>query len=178
MWLDSNCVYLVLTITSLGRLKRTNRPLRAFFSRSSSTEPGISPPQRFPRTNGLPSVSSLPFFPPSMYDPQHRRVRGQETDGQGRRLGATGGEYDYDHDDKDLLPAYDTAGGPPKYIDFELASFTGDRRLGTGEGVGAHGGVLESPVPINGAPPSPTIPGAPTTASVQTPTLPLTRLHD
>jgi catechol 2,3-dioxygenase-like lactoylglutathione lyase family enzyme len=66
---------------------------------------------------------------------------GMDTDAGGRRLGVT---LENDHDgmlgDKDVLPVYDGAGGPPKY--FELDAFRSGRTAVGGEGyegIGAFG---------------------------------------
>ncbi|KAG6857137.1 hypothetical protein H0H87_008707 [Tephrocybe sp. NHM501043] len=65
-------------------------------------------PHRFPRTTGFTEVPPYPYA---------RRTRAIDTDAAGRRIGA--GIETSDHDgyigDKDVLPAYDTTGGPPKY---------------------------------------------------------------
>ncbi|KAG5638843.1 hypothetical protein H0H81_009614 [Sphagnurus paluster] len=100
-----------------SRLRRANLPLSRFFSRlspSNSTSPfGASQNTRFPRTTGL-------------SHPYGHRTRAADTDAAGRRLGGPGFDYS-DHDgyigDKDMLPAYDTSGGPPKYGDMELGVF-------------------------------------------------------
>lgn len=54
-----------------------------------------------------------------------------DIDAGGRRLGARGLQSDHDGvlDDKDVLPAYDVSGGPPKYIELDvLGERTGSHR--------------------------------------------------
>ncbi|KAG6918771.1 hypothetical protein DXG01_011962 [Tephrocybe rancida] len=72
-----------------------------------------SVPYRFPRTTGFTEVPPYPYA---------RRTRALDTDAAGRRVG--GGIEESDHDgfigDKDVLPAYDNAGGPPKYRELAL----------------------------------------------------------
>ncbi|KAM6499759.1 hypothetical protein JOM56_005267 [Amanita muscaria] len=56
------------------------------------------------------------------------RTRAADTDAQGRRLdsGWDPDQFDFevagggDHEDKEMLPAYDCYGGPPKYIDVAM----------------------------------------------------------
>jgi len=135
------------------RLRRHNEPLSRFFSLSS--HPGIfssssshpfTHPLRFPRTTGLSDVPPYPYA---------YRTRAYDTDAAGRRLG---GLQTSDHDgyigDKDVLPAYDNAGGPPKYGELEMLSMpttnssfgagtqtvpgaATDRGVGTGTGTDA-----------------------------------------
>ncbi|KAF9468391.1 hypothetical protein BDZ94DRAFT_1304665 [Collybia nuda] len=180
-------IFSCLVIRRLSRLKRTNQPIRNFFSWSGTSGPTSTPQPTFPRTTGLPSLRNLPFYPSAAYDPHNRRIRGQDTDTRGRRLGSPGGEYDYDHDDKDLLPAYDTAGGPPKYIDVELDFLGrnqggGGRLAGLGAGVGA-GGRRPSEGPGSGlgrrddiiSPPSTQVPVSPISIGSSLPFRMLTR---
>lgn len=83
----------------------------------------------FPRTTGLPPPNpNAPY--PLLNDPlpaaylgrRDRRVRGHDVDTDGRRHRAA--TTDLDHDGplsgKDLLPAYDYFGGPPKYAELDL----------------------------------------------------------
>lgn len=89
-------------------------------------------PRSFPRTTSLPPPD---HNAPLLNDPltvipaaylgrpgRDRRVRGQDTDIDGRRLGAANTDLDHDGplSGKDLLPAYDYSGGPPKYAEFDL----------------------------------------------------------
>ncbi|KAF5378510.1 hypothetical protein D9615_007178 [Tricholomella constricta] len=109
-----------LLLNRYTRLKRNNQPLSRFFSRtspassSSSTTAHLSSaqPSRFPRTTGLFDVPPYPYA---------HRTRAHDTDVAGRRLG---GPLNSDHDgyigDKDVLPAYEHAGGPPKYGELEM----------------------------------------------------------
>lgn len=111
----------------LARLKRANLPLTKFFS-FYPTPPTTTPPPTyrptFPRTNGLSDVPTYAYpllTPlPASYRPSSRRIRALDTDTGGRRLGS-GGPNDHDGyiTDKDILPAYDNVGGPPKYIELD-----------------------------------------------------------
>ena len=70
-----------------------------------------------------------------------RRTMALDTDRGGRRLGLS---LENDHDgilnDKDVLPVYDSAGGPPKYLELD-AQGNGSTGMESGgyEGVGAYG---------------------------------------
>ncbi|GLB44308.1 hypothetical protein LshimejAT787_1602380 [Lyophyllum shimeji] len=137
------------------RLRRHNEPLSRFFSLSSS--PRLFPsssashpfvhPLRFPRTTGLSEVPPYPYA---------HHTRAYDTDAAGRRLG---GLQVSDHDgyigDKDVLPAYDNAGGPPKYGEHEMWS-TPPRNSSLATGIGAApdrpGGTgAASQTPVGGA---------------------------
>ena len=50
-----------------------------------------------------------------------RRTRAAGVDEQGRRLDSGQDPDQHSLDDKDVLPAYDRYGGPPKYMDLEMA---------------------------------------------------------
>lgn len=50
-----------------------------------------------------------------------RRTRAAGVDEQGRRLDSGRDPDQHSLDDKDVLPAYDRYGGPPKYMDLEMA---------------------------------------------------------
>ncbi|KAL0952942.1 hypothetical protein HGRIS_007156 [Hohenbuehelia grisea] len=113
----------------MKRLRQANRPLSHFFRARRST-PG-SPTSIQPyRQSGIPYSSNseaLAYYPyltpvaPTYHQAHSRRTRTRthaaDVDSSGRRLGG-GGDHD-DLDDKDILPPYDHAGGPPKYVDLE-----------------------------------------------------------
>ncbi|KAF8063950.1 hypothetical protein FPV67DRAFT_1502934 [Lyophyllum atratum] len=121
------------------RLRRNNEPLSRFFSftprpvyssSTSSLHPFVQT-HRFPRTTGLSEVPPYPYA---------QRTRAHDTDAAGRRIG---GLQNSDHDgyigDKDVLPAYDNSGGPPKYGELDMmptrSSFAVDAP-GTDRGTG------------------------------------------
>ena len=54
---------------------------------------------------------------PAAYRSRGRRTRAADTDEGGRRAG---GPEDGDLDHKDMLPAYDNVGGPPKYVEMDV----------------------------------------------------------
>jgi len=86
----------------------------------------------FPRTGQIhssnPNSLLYPYYPypsianpPSAYIHSSRRTRAADLDQGGRRLGGGGAnDHDGEPDDKDVLPVYDTVGGPPKYIESEM----------------------------------------------------------
>jgi len=106
-------------------LKRRGRPPGDFFNFGLS-----SASRRLPRThsdiynNQPPDQFSPPFTYPSLsplpMPHRTRRVRAADTDAGGRRLGGFRDPEDGDWDNKDELPAYDSIGGPPKYVEAEL----------------------------------------------------------
>lgn len=61
-----------------------------------------------------PQLSPLP----SAYHTNGRRTRAADTDEGGRRAGGP------EDDHKDVLPAYDSVGGPPKYVDIGMDAGT------------------------------------------------------
>ncbi|KAG5642205.1 hypothetical protein DXG03_003421 [Asterophora parasitica] len=118
-----------LVLQRYATLKRRNQPLYLFFARTrparttttSPTSPSFQPPNassnqptaRFPRTTGL--TASPPY-------PSTRDTRAMDTDASGRRLNFTNNATHSEHDaydaylgDKDVLPAYESAGSPPEY---------------------------------------------------------------
>jgi hypothetical protein len=174
------------SLVRILHLRRTRQPISSIFSYRRNT-PSITPsharPRLYPRTTGLPipHVGSTPMLPPpifrvpytrssvphqsQLYPPPNRRTSALDTDTRGRRLG---GVTEPDHDgvleDKDALPMYDVAGGPPKY--FELDVF-GSRRTEAGSaGVGAFGRMGTSPSSL-AYPNAP--PGGPDPTSVDNP---------
>jgi hypothetical protein len=88
-------------------------------------------PPSFPRTTGLPRVN-LQAYPLPLLDNYFialplptahttTRTRARDIDLQGRRFTSAGAETDHDGvlRDKDILPKYESLGGPPKYAEFE-----------------------------------------------------------
>ncbi|PFH50192.1 hypothetical protein AMATHDRAFT_61521 [Amanita thiersii Skay4041] len=209
------------------RLRRTNQPLRRFFSPSTSprlrssltpssprrhTYPRprrpypVSPPTEF-GPDGTPLPQHYPYSPgtypatiydssdvrypfyasfhlrslPSAYYPdQTRRTHGTGIDDGGRRLdgngagaGAGAGAYVSDHDgalgDKDVLPAYDCFGGPPKYVELEFLRRVGgepEGRRREEDGREREGGAYPYPPPslplrVPDSPPPPPTPSPP-----------------
>ncbi|KAF9528779.1 hypothetical protein CPB83DRAFT_906539 [Crepidotus variabilis] len=132
----------VLVLRRLRDLRRRGLPLAAFFAFTRSSHPSRGPgpdipnqTRSFPRTTGLPRIALMngyPIYPnnalipglPVAYTPHRRGRRTHASDiGVGGRRSA-GINVDFDHDgplsDKDVLPAYETFGGPPKYDDAEI----------------------------------------------------------
>jgi len=64
-----------------------------------------------------PPVSPLP----SAYRADRRRTRAADTDEGGRRAG---NPEDGNLDNKEILPAYDNVGGPPKYVEMNMGAGT------------------------------------------------------
>jgi len=54
---------------------------------------------------------------PAAYRSRGRRTRAADTDEGGRRAGVP---EDGNLDHKDMLPAYDNVGGPPKYVEMDV----------------------------------------------------------
>ncbi|TRM55547.1 hypothetical protein BD626DRAFT_577341 [Schizophyllum amplum] len=107
-------------------MKRANQPISQFFRaapqwasppRPSRAVPCSQPcPRSVVYAEPFPSahLSSVVYAAPLQRPRRSRRTRGAGTDARGRRLES--GENDHDSfDDKDVLPAYETIGGPPRY---------------------------------------------------------------
>ncbi|KAJ8497109.1 hypothetical protein ONZ45_g12183 [Pleurotus djamor] len=146
-------LFLVVALVTLGsivawrflQLRQRNRPLTEFFTRqrdrrrtqsfSSARTVSSERPQRVTlySDSGVDIRTYYPYLstPSAAHTYQTRRTRGADVDAFGRRTGA-GGDYD-EPSDKDELPAYEHAGGPPKYVDLELGRLTLRNRTGTGE---------------------------------------------
>lgn len=117
-------------------MRRARQPLSAFFHVNENQAFGRSRGARsFPRTTGLPPVnyngtyplypdSFIPGVPAAYLGAGNIRTQAPDIDGSGRRVG--GGATELDHGgylgDKDVLPAYEALGSPPKYIDFQMHS--------------------------------------------------------
>jgi len=116
------------------QLRRRNRPFNQFFS---ITQPPPPPgrPRRISRTTGLPplneplrpiSLTHSMLYPPvsplpAAYRADRRRTRAADIDEGGRRAGNPG---DGNLDHKEMLPAYDNVGGPPKYVEMNIDART------------------------------------------------------
>lgn len=108
-------------------LQRRGLPLTSFFGDSQAPKSNTRS-RSYPRTTGLPHVA-LNGYPP--FDPllaglpaaytrwNPRRTYAADVDSNGRRFRDNDVELDYDGPltDKDVLPAYDNFGSPPKYAD-------------------------------------------------------------
>ncbi|KAJ3503789.1 hypothetical protein NLJ89_g8277 [Agrocybe chaxingu] len=126
-------IILAIIYRRLRNLKRANQPASSFFnfhpSNSSTTSRGS---RTFPRTTGIPTVNigqPYPYPDPLLADIPtaytgyvSRRTRAADIDASGRRVGDRHAELDHDGglDDKDVLPAYEHFGGPPKYNELEM----------------------------------------------------------
>ncbi|TFK33095.1 hypothetical protein BDQ12DRAFT_691607 [Crucibulum laeve] len=137
-------VAIILTVFIIFRrcivLKREKKPVTQFFNVDRNEDRRINSSRNFPRTTGLPPVQHdgsgpYAFYPspyltavPTSYAGNGRRVRAFDIGEGGRRVGG-GGDYDT-LSDKDLLPAYDNIGGPPKYQELELQVCGGTRMGG------------------------------------------------
>ncbi|KAL1685135.1 hypothetical protein GGG16DRAFT_129600 [Schizophyllum commune] len=100
-------------------MKRANQPMSQFFRAqpqwSSPPRPSRVVPCSQPCPRDMAYIAPLPTAHPRPRR-AHRRTRGANTDGRGRRLDS--GENNYGSiDEKDVLPAYDNVGGPPEYDD-------------------------------------------------------------
>ncbi|KAJ8690812.1 hypothetical protein PTI98_012210 [Pleurotus ostreatus] len=118
----------VIVMWILYRMRARRQTLSEFFARkrTDSTIP-TSRVRRVPRTTALAQLNVddngyYPYVvPPALvYAQRSRRVRtrGADVDAYGRRTDG-GGDHD-DLGDKDELPAYEHAGGPPNYVDLEV----------------------------------------------------------
>jgi hypothetical protein len=110
-----------------ARLGATTNP-RSLQTQSHITQ--ISRAHRFHSPGNVstaPIILANPFLDPSPY-PQHllhptrsnaRQVRAMDTDQAGRRIddGVFSNDHDGDLGDRDILPAYDISGGPPRYVE-------------------------------------------------------------
>ncbi|KAF7976557.1 hypothetical protein HWV62_6217 [Athelia sp. TMB] len=127
-------VFLVIAIVLLAaflflrtvQLRKRHQPLTRFFSSTGPSPSYTGRPQSVPRT-GLPAFGVLParypltpemLYPsleplPSAYT-RGQRTRAADTDEGGRRAGGA------DDDAKDMLPAYEGGGGPPKYMELQM----------------------------------------------------------
>jgi hypothetical protein len=138
-----------------------------------------------------PPIVRIPHIP-SNYRPRPHRNRqtlSVDTDAGGRRLGE-GLEVDHDGmlSDKDVLPAYDGKGGPPKYLELDVLSHgrmgmvdegiagefgsgggTGTTETGMGAQISGTTPEVASPY-IPGYPNAP--PGNPDSPTVDAPALP------
>jgi hypothetical protein len=122
-------------------LRQSHQPLRNFFARrridTSTTQPNPNPLSRI----SFPSPYVLHQLHTD-FDPRPRHgTRAFDIDASGRRLAPAGEVVVNDHDgafnDKDVLPAYDGTGGPPKYFELHTSGRGGGRaQQPTSEGTG------------------------------------------
>ncbi|KDQ23650.1 hypothetical protein PLEOSDRAFT_162344 [Pleurotus ostreatus PC15] len=105
----------------------TPSPIQFFARKRTDSTIPTSRVRRVPRTTALAQLNVddngyYPYVvPPALvYAQRSRRVRtrGADVDAYGRRTDG-GGDHD-DLGDKDELPAYEHAGGPPNYVDLEV----------------------------------------------------------
>ncbi|KAF8153854.1 hypothetical protein B0H34DRAFT_799791 [Crassisporium funariophilum] len=126
-----------IILRRITKMKRRSQPITAFFTSNTdlpTSAQRYGGPRQFPRTTGIPPMrydgQNYPLYPdvhltgiPAAYmGPSARRTRAADVDANGRRLGDRAVELDHDGElgDKDMLPAYDNFGGPPKYVDLEM----------------------------------------------------------
>lgn len=124
------------------QLRRRHGQLHSFIPRPHSHQPISVAQAREQRRNQqrAAGLSLVPMTPPTLAhthtlslltgvrgDPRGRSaVQGADVDAQGRR-GGDGDPGDHnirpaEGEDKDVLPAYETANGPPKYLEMEYMS--------------------------------------------------------
>ncbi|KAL4077878.1 hypothetical protein J3A83DRAFT_1683975 [Scleroderma citrinum] len=111
-------VTLLLVAWRLYILRRSNRPATEFFicgRRRASPRPEE---RVYGPSYQLPGGPLAPVN--ATYRLGQRRVRAADTDADGRRLGRPD---DPEWDGKDVLPAYDKVGSPPKYFASEQYPF-------------------------------------------------------
>jgi len=129
-----------IIIVRSWQLRRSNRSCNEFFNISGHPSSDFGRRHYLPRTTGLPSMTQSPFPaplsdpmiypslpPPTAYYGNQRRIRAMDTDEGGRRAGIP--EERGDLDQKDVLPAYDNVGGPPKYAELEMDTARRRQRL-------------------------------------------------
>ncbi len=108
-------------------LQRRRLPLSSFFGPQRESELNTQGPRILSRTTPVTLQGYPPFDPllaglPAAYTRRNlRRTNGADIDQSGRRFQDIDVELDYGGplSDKDLLPAYDHFGSPPKYADVE-----------------------------------------------------------
>jgi len=101
--------------------------MSSFFGLQQESETNTrQDPRILPRTTGLLPVTLRGYPPLAGLPAAHtrrnlRRTNGADIDQSGRRFRDTDVELDYGGplNDKDVLPAYDHFGSPPKYADVE-----------------------------------------------------------
>ncbi|KAF8884502.1 hypothetical protein BD779DRAFT_1801684 [Infundibulicybe gibba] len=114
------------------RLKQSGQPLSHFFTLSRSDNDHLNRTGHYHGLSYNPHhlphyryrTAGSPLAPLPLVYGASRRTRAADIDEGGRRLPGSG-INEYDHDvlsDKDVLPAYDNIGGPPKYADLTGAS--------------------------------------------------------
>ena len=153
-------VFLILSLIlkRVMRFRQSNHPLTftSFLTASPARPPTSSNPlarrPTYPRTHALHEVPPYPSYdnyPAAAYPAypveSHGRypryhTRALDIGAGGRRLG--GGE---DLTDKDVLPAYDLAGGPPKYVEMYGGAGPGPGAPGTAANLDANVPVVNEP---------------------------------
>jgi len=92
---------------------------------TSYENPSVFDDVRYPITAAQHLSPDLRYIPlsyfPFGYHAGTRRTRAADVDEQGRRLDSGRDPDQHSLDGKDVLPAYDRYGGPPKYVDLEMA---------------------------------------------------------
>ncbi|CAA7264027.1 unnamed protein product [Cyclocybe aegerita] len=148
-------IILAIIYRRLRNLKRANRPASSFFNFDTGNRSTTSRGSRtFPRTTGIPAVNLGPSYPypdpllagiPTAYTGYtSRRTRAADIDASGRRGADRHAELDHDGElgDKDVLPAYEHFGGPPKYNEVEMQA----RLFSVGSGIHSPDEGPENPV--------------------------------
>jgi hypothetical protein len=113
-------INLTLTVRIRG-LKPANQTYWQFFVQLGGRKEGvhyIPRNPRFNRTPGSPNPNGgLAVLPSAYQGYSARRTQAQDVDASGRRIGGAEVDHGGALDDKDILPAYDMHGGPPKYFE-------------------------------------------------------------
>ena len=93
----------------------------------------------------------LSYYPYGHYHSGARRTRAAGVDEQGRRLDSGRDPDQCSVDNKDVLPAYERHGGPPKYLDLDMDdAMVIDQLRGADE---AEGRDRVAPPPVDGLEP-------------------------
>ncbi|KAF9061801.1 hypothetical protein BDP27DRAFT_1337587 [Rhodocollybia butyracea] len=123
-------------------LRQNGQPVTTFFSnRDNGSHLRSIPRTRFPSASfGTLSAYDLTHVP-AAYNPhasiaayssasRSHRTRAADIGEGGRRLGPGLSDHNVDMGEKDVLPAYDKHGGPPRYIDTLPVLVSADSREG------------------------------------------------
>jgi hypothetical protein len=82
-------------------------------------------------------VPQLATYPAAYFGHGNRRTHALDIDADGRRLGHTAFlDHEGELRDKDVLPAYDIYGGPPKYNELEVQHRSSSVENGTSHPAG------------------------------------------
>ncbi|KAF5329236.1 hypothetical protein D9619_009318 [Psilocybe cf. subviscida] len=102
-------------------LKPANQTYWQFFVQVGGRKRGVHYIPRNPTFNRTPGTlnpdGGLAILPAAYQGYSTRRTQAQDVDANGRRIGGAEVDHDGALDDKDILPAYDIHGGPPKYFE-------------------------------------------------------------